>query len=71
VHGADLVRERAAEDDEPPVDQVIHERSVSGEAGLLSQRQRWVPLRPGPAQHHVKNRHARFLPEPFQTERNT
>jgi len=55
--------ERTTDDDEPGIDEPVHEGRVLRPAGLLLQRQRVIELRTGLADHDVKHRHAALVPD--------
>jgi 5-methyltetrahydropteroyltriglutamate--homocysteine methyltransferase len=60
-HDAVLVGERPAEDDEPLVDEPVHEGRVRGPVGLLLERTRAVPAWPGTKPHDKEHRHPSVL----------
>ena len=64
MHDAELVAERAAEDDEAVVHERVHEGRVRRPAGLLLQRPRRVPLRAGAIEHDEEHRHVRRRTRP-------
>jgi hypothetical protein len=56
-HDPELVGQRASEDDEALVNEVVHERRVRRPAGLLLQPARRVPLRPRAVPHDEEHGH--------------
>ena len=61
VDHAVLVTERAAEDDEPFLDEPVHERGMRGPAGLLLHGTRPIPLGARAVDHDMEHRHAGLL----------